>query len=116
MGEPRAANPLVEQFRRGGVPKELRLMAAQGALPLKPADLVELLHHLLKDSEADVADAARTALGAFPVEEMLPILRDRATPQRVLSWGLAYREERELREVALQNVSVPDETIEEIAP
>lgn len=116
MGEPRAANPLVEQFRRGGVPKDLRLMAAQGALPLKPADLVELLHHLLTDSEQDVAGAARTALVAFPVEEMIPILRDRATPPRVLSWGLAHREERELREVALQNVSAPDETIEEIAP
>ncbi len=47
MGEPRAANPLVEQFRRGGVPKELRLMAAQGLLPLNPVDFTDLLHQLL---------------------------------------------------------------------
>ena len=46
MSEARATNPLVDQFRKGGVPKELRLMAAQGALPLKPEDLVELLTDL----------------------------------------------------------------------
>ena len=40
MGD-RAANPFVEQFRKGGVPRDLRLMAAQGALPLKPSDLAE---------------------------------------------------------------------------
>ena len=28
----RAVNPFVEQFRKGGVPRDLRLMAAQGAL------------------------------------------------------------------------------------
>ncbi len=33
MTEVRATNPLVDQFRKGGVPKDLRLMAAQGALP-----------------------------------------------------------------------------------
>ena len=34
MADSRVSNPLVEQFRRGGVPRELRLMAAQGALQL----------------------------------------------------------------------------------
>jgi len=42
MSEARATNPLVEQFRRGGVARDLRLMAAQGLLPLKPEDLVEI--------------------------------------------------------------------------
>ena len=42
MAEARATNPLVLQFRRGGVARDLRLMAAQGLLPLKPEDLLEL--------------------------------------------------------------------------
>ena len=72
MAEARAPNPLVDQFRRGGIPKDLRLMAAQGALPLKPADLVELLHFLLSDSDEEVRQAAAATLAGFPVEELLP--------------------------------------------
>jgi hypothetical protein len=116
MGETRASNPLVEQFRRGGVPKDLRLMAAQGALPLKPTDLVELLHFLLSDREEAIREAALASLRGFPVDEMLPILRDRETPADVLAWGITGRSERELREVALQNASTSDGAIEAAAP
>src|SRR6266496_6819875 len=71
MSEARVTNPFVEQFRRGGVPTELRLMAAQGVLPLKPEDLLELLADLVKDPEAAVAEAAKAALAAFPAAEFL---------------------------------------------
>jgi hypothetical protein len=114
MGE-RAANPFVEQFRRGGVARELRLMAAQGALPLTPADLADLLHHLLGDHDPEVAQSASGTLAAMPVEEVLPIARDRDTPAPLLGWLLSAREERELREAALQNTSTPDEAVEGIA-
>jgi hypothetical protein len=112
MAETRASNPLVDQFRRGGVPKDLRLMAAQGALPLKPTDLVELLHFLLSDREEAIQQAALASLRGFPAEEMLPILKDRDTPADVLAWGLSGRSERELREVVLQNTSTTDDAIE----
>jgi len=111
MGE-RSANPFVDQFRRGGVPRDLRLMAAQGALPLKPADFIELLHHLMKDIDDEIRATARSTLGGLPVEELRPILKDRDTPPDVLAWGFAAREEQELREVVLQNTSLPDEAIE----
>jgi hypothetical protein len=114
MGEGRASNPLVQQFRQGGIPRDLRVLAAQGALPLTPADLVELLHHLLGDPEADIQQAAAKTLMEFPAAEMLPILKDRETLPAVLSWGLTHREEKELREVVLQNVSLPDEAVEAI--
>jgi hypothetical protein len=113
MGE-RAVNPFVEQFRKGGVARELRLMAAQGALPLKPADLADLLHHLLGDPEAEIAQSASSTLMAMPVEEMLPIGKDRDTPPALLGWVLSSREERELREATLQNPSTPDESVEGI--
>jgi hypothetical protein len=111
MGE-RSPNPFVDQFRRGGVPRDLRLMAAQGALPLKPADFIELLHHLLKDADADIRSTAGQTLTGLPAEELRPILKDRETPPDVLAWGFAAREEQELREVVLQNTSLPDEAIE----
>jgi hypothetical protein len=114
MGD-RATNPLVEQFRKGGVPRELRLMAAQGALPLKPADLVDLLQQLLGDADEAVRDASSASLGGMPVDELLPILKDKESPPNVLAWAVAHRPERELLEVVLQNVSLPDEAVEALA-
>ena len=77
----RATNPLVDQFRRGGVPKDLRLMAAQGALPLKPGDLIDLLYHLLSDPEEEVrAAAGDLARGASPTPTCSPSSRTATRP------------------------------------
>lgn len=115
MGEVRVSNPLVDQFRRGGVPKDLRLIAAQGALPLSLVDLLELLEHLLQDREADVCAAAKATLSGFPAPDLLPLMKDRETPPPVLHWCLTARTERDLRESVLQNTSTMDESIEMVA-
>jgi hypothetical protein len=115
MAETRATNPLVIQFRRGGVARDLRLMAAQGLLPLKPEDLLELWTGLVADADEGVRGAAETSLTAFPSAELLPILKSRETPPAVLGWAVSHRAEPELREAALQNHSLPDETIERLA-
>jgi hypothetical protein len=116
MSEARATNPLVEQFRRGGVPRDLRLMAAQGLLPLKSEDLLELWVDLVRDPEEGVRAAAGKSLSSFPAAELLPVLKSRETPPPVLGWALTHRPERELREAAMQNTSTADETIETLAP
>src|SRR5207248_3201726 len=48
-------------------------------------------------------------------DEMLPILKDKESAPAVLAWAVAHREERELREVVLQNPSLPDEAVEALA-
>jgi hypothetical protein len=116
MAEARATNPLVVQFRRGGVARDLRLMAAQGLLPLKPEDLLELWTELVSDADEGVRAAAEGSLTAFPAAELLPILKSRETPTNVLSWAVSRRAEPELREATLQNHSLPDETVELLAP
>jgi hypothetical protein len=116
MSDARATNPLVDQFRRGGVARDLRLMAAQGMLPLKPEDLVELWTDLVRDPDEGVRDAATASLTAFAVEQFIPLARSRATPEPVLAWIVQHRSERELREAALQNTSLADESIEALAP
>jgi hypothetical protein len=112
MAEAASANPLVEQFRRGAVPKELRLLAAQGALPLRTVDLLDLLLFLQGDSDDAVRAAAESSMAAVPAGEMLGIAKDRSTPPGILGWALTHRTERELREALLQNHSTPDEAIE----
>jgi hypothetical protein len=116
MSEARATNPLVLQFRRGGVARDLRLMAAQGLLPLKPEDLLELWTALLGDADDDVRGAAEKSLVDFPAAELLPILKSRDTSTVVLAWAVSKRAEAELREATLQNHSLPDEVIEQLAP
>jgi hypothetical protein len=116
MAETRPTNPLVEQFRRGGVARDLRLMAAQGLLPLKPEDLLELWTNLVGDPDEGVRAAADKSLSSFPAAELLPILKSRDTPPTALAWAVTHRPEPELREVVLQNTSLPDETIEALAP
>jgi molecular chaperone DnaK len=108
-------NPLVEQFRRGGVAREMRLMAAQGVLPLKPEDLVELWTNLVGDPDGAVRAAAEASLAGFPAASLQPILKSRDTPPGVLAWAVAHRREQELREIALQNTALPDEAVEAVA-
>jgi hypothetical protein len=108
-------NPLVEQFRRGAVPLDLRLLAAQCALPLGTEDLLELLTDLVRDADAGVRAAAEKSLVQYPAGEVLPVLRSRDTVPAVLSWMLAHRPERELREAVLQNAAVPDEAMVPLA-
>jgi len=116
MSEARAVNALVEQFRAGGVGRDLRLMAAQGALPLKPEDLLELLTDLLRDKDPEIGAAALGSLEAFPSTEFLPAVKGKTTAPAVLAWAAQHRPEREIRESALQNVAMTDEAIELLAP
>lgn len=116
MSEPRTPNPLVEQFRKGAVPLELRLMAAQGALPLKPVDFFDLLLLLLSDRAEQVVQAAQATLRNAPSNDLLPLVNDRQSPVEVLGWVLVHRPESGLREAVLQNPSTSDETIVEVAP
>jgi hypothetical protein len=71
---------------------------------------------LVKDPDEGVRAAADKSLSSFPAAELQPILKSRDTPPGVLSWAVTHRSEHELREVALQNTSLPDETIEALAP
>ena len=116
MAEARSVNPLVEQFRQGGVPRDLRLMAAQGALPLGPADVADLLELLLRDIDPEIRDTSSATLLALPASEIQALARDRSSGPGLLAWIVAKRPEKELREFALQNPTLTDEAIEAQAP
>jgi hypothetical protein len=112
----RVTNPLVEQFQKGAIPRELRLMAAQGALPLGTSDLLELLQGLTTDADAEIAQTAVRTLTAMPAAELLPVFKDKQTPGSVLAWALTNRRESDLLEGVLQNTSTPDAAVQDAAP
>jgi hypothetical protein len=62
MPENDGPSPLLDQFKRGDVPRELREQAALGALALRPADQLTLLSWLSDDKDAGVAQVAEQTL------------------------------------------------------
>lgn len=112
----RTPNPLVEQFLKGSVPRDLRVLAAQGALPLKVGDLLELLEHLRRDPEADISGPALQTMIKLAPAEVLPVFKERETPPAILAWALVHRSEADLRGALLQNPTTPDAAVQDVAP
>ena len=66
--------PLLDYFRRGEAPVDLRLLAARGVLAPRAYEQLELLRLLVKDADPDVAAAAEATLQSIPVEALSAFL------------------------------------------
>ena len=75
-------SPLVAQVLSGEVP-ELRILAAQGLLPLAPAELIPLQVHLANGTDPLVADNARVALRALPPKQLSTFLAEDAAEEEL---------------------------------
>jgi hypothetical protein len=62
-----SVTPLLDCFQRGDVPRDVRLLAAQGALAPRADEQLALLVHLLADDDAEVVTAAQATIDALPV-------------------------------------------------
>ena len=58
--------PLLDLFRRGEVPREIRLLAAQGALAPRAHEQLGLLMLLVSDADQQVRSAAEATFAAIP--------------------------------------------------
>ncbi len=64
--DPGLRTPLLDFFRRGEVDRDIRLLAAQGALAPRAHEQLALLMVLVADTDAEIAGAAEATLGAIP--------------------------------------------------
>lgn len=103
--------PLVEQFRRGGISRDVRMTAASGLLPLKPADHVELLYLLTIDRDEEVRERAKESLVAIPGAKLLPVLSDRSMNPKVLDFFASHVQATEQLQAILQNPATEDRTV-----
>jgi len=62
--------PLLDFFRRGEVAREIRLLAAQGALAPRASEQVGILILLLDDRDQEIRDTATHTLDRIPVEAL----------------------------------------------
>ena len=66
--------PLLDLFRRGEAERDVRLLAAQGALAPRPLEQLGLLALLVSDADPEIAAAAEGTLGAMPRDTLAGLL------------------------------------------
>lgn len=74
MPDPGYRSPLIDFFRRGEVARDVRLLAAQGALAPRAHEQLALLVLLSDDPDREIARAAAATLDALPIEPLTAFL------------------------------------------
>ena len=64
--DPGIRTPVIDQFRRAEVPRDLRLLAAKGALVPRALEALALLAVLTEDADPEIASLASTTLDNLP--------------------------------------------------
>ena len=72
--EPGYRSPLIDLFRRGEIARDMRLLAAEGALAGTAHEQIALLMLLSDDPDSVIAAAARTTISKLPVEPLQAFL------------------------------------------
>jgi hypothetical protein len=66
--------PLLDCFHRGEVPRDARLLAAQGALTPRAYEQLAILVLLVDDRDAEIREAATATLDRIPIEALRQFL------------------------------------------
>lgn len=61
-------SPLLDFFRRGEVARDVRLLAAQGAVAPRPLEQLGILMILTSDADSEIREIANATLGLLPPE------------------------------------------------
>ena len=107
-----------QQFQRNvdpNSPPPMRLMAAQGLVPMPPATMVTSLYMLSGDPDERVASTARNTLQDLPPDIMQPALSDRLDIRVLDSLAQRFISRPEYVDAIVMNAGAADETIQWIA-
>jgi hypothetical protein len=64
--DPGVRTPIIDQFRRGEVPRDLKLVAARGGLVPRALEALALLAMLTEDGDPEVATVSKATLDSLP--------------------------------------------------
>ena len=87
--DPGFRSPLIDFFRRGEVARDVRLLAAQGALAPRAHEQVALLVLLSDDSDPEVARATAATLDALPEAPLRGFLARSDVPEPIRAFFAA---------------------------
>ena len=78
--EPGLRSTLIDLFRRGEAARDVRLLAAQGALAPRAEEQLALLILLVDDADLEIASTAKATLDALPTDSLRAFLAQPAIP------------------------------------
>ena len=81
--DPGIRSPLIDLFRRGEAARDVRLLAAQGALSPSELDQVALLVLLSDDMDTEVSTSARATLDKLPLDALRTFLARADVPSEI---------------------------------
>ncbi len=81
--DPGIRSPLIDLFRRGEAARDVRLLAAKGALAPREIDQLALLVLLSDDADPEVARAANATLDMLPVDPLRAFLARADVPAEI---------------------------------
>lgn len=104
-------SPQAEKYARPDAPREVRLLAARGALPLPPVELATVLFALMHDPDAEVKARARDSLEALPDAVCDPVLVGPVHPAILSHLARAFRDRGDRAERIALNPATDDATL-----
>jgi hypothetical protein len=81
--------PLLDFFRRGDVARDVRLLAAQGALAPRAQEQLALLMLLVSDIDPEIVRAAEATIASIPRDSLALFLGRSGTPAELASFFAA---------------------------
>jgi hypothetical protein len=104
-------SPQAERYTRRDAPRDVRLMAARGALPLEPVELATVLFALMHDSDAEIKTTARESLEGLPNQVIEPVVSGPAHPALLSHLANAFRDQEAHCEKLALNPASNDDTV-----
>lgn len=104
-------SPEAERYVQRDAPRDVRLMASRGALPLPPIELATVLFALMHDPDPEVKSSARDSLENLPDSICKAVLTGETHPAVLSHLARAFREDEARLELLALNPAADDRTI-----
>jgi hypothetical protein len=104
-------SPQAERYVQHDAPREVRLMASKGALPLPPVELATVLFALMHDPDPEVKSTARDSLENLPDSVCHAVLNGETHPAVLAHLAHAFHEDEARLEMLALNSATDDRTI-----
>jgi len=116
MSTPSSTNPVVQAILGGTAPRQAKLAAAQGLLPLPQSDLLEVLVALRESRESDLAEAATATLNSQEPDDLLAAAKSLDTSAAVLDYvATSAKADRQIHEAVVLNANTSDQAVASLA-
>ena len=104
-----------EMLLSGRAPKNVRLLMAQGAMPLPPQETLELLVHLSRDEDDEISQQAIKSLDGWEESETIALLQLKDCPAVIFDYFADAQRSEQILQAIITNPSAPGETIARLA-